>query len=275
MGHMTPEVLAWLRQDVQDLPWLRKQFGVKACLKEEGLKTVLSGKTVDEPGSFHLNGLEIKHPLPMPHLLGWLRAFKHLNALSVARLGANAQAVVKRFGAEQDIKQNGEHMIDTPVTTWCLAAGQVHVFKKPHLLEEAQHYDGGASLLHMGITLYGRRVLRSFEQDKGGEFFDLSLSPGSVYLGTLTGHRHQVLHRLPRAEAEAKDTHSITVMVRTTLFPAPRAHCMARMPNPVPMFLALAASFVQSINEEPWRLPSLEECENMVASANPYLDANF
>ena len=47
-----------------------------------------------------------------------------------------------------------------PMNKWFATVGQLHLFEAPAGLEEAQHFDGGASILHMGLTLYGRRQLR-------------------------------------------------------------------------------------------------------------------
>ena len=83
-GVMSVEVLTWLQQDVQDINALRT-----ASTQTEGvggLKTVLSGKLIDAPGSLSLNALSIDEMLPCARLVAWLRAWKECNAASLAQM---------------------------------------------------------------------------------------------------------------------------------------------------------------------------------------------
>ena len=154
---------------------------------------------------------------------------------------------------------------------WFASAGQLHIFEKPGNLEEDLHFDGGASILHMGITLFGCREVRFFLGNKENEAGDLvetlDLMPGSVYLGVVAGALHQVVHRPPRFPTDALEGHSLTCMIRTTLFPAPRGRIRRRLPLPPKMFDRLATNIVTSLREEPFRLPSLEECSAEETSA--------
>ena len=128
---------------------------------------------------------------------------------------------------------------------------------------EPMHQDGGASVLHMGLTLFGRRNLVC-TQGSGQPDVLLENRPGLVYLGQLTGPRHQVLHQ-PAPDDELLDIPgvgkcSVTVMFRTGLFP----HCRSRLrnttPSPVKVFRKLAESFRVSVASGLWRLPTLTEC---------------
>ena len=127
--------------------------------------------------------------------------------------------------------------------------------------------DGGASVLHMGVTLYGRRELTFFAPKPGDEGglapeseVKFSFVPGSVYLGTVTGAQHQVSHLGPRAMCEERGGHSVTCMIRTTLFPKFRSRVMNTTPSPPEFFRALAQSFTQSLQTQEWVLPSLDQC---------------
>ena len=157
-----------------------------------------------------------------------------------------------------------------PMNKWFATVGQLHLFEAPAGLEETKHFDGGASILHMGLTLYGRRQLRFFEGNKarpGETVAEMSLAPGSVYLGTITGGLHQVVHGTPRSAHEARLGHSMTCMVRTSLWPGPRGRIMRMSPKPAPMFAAVAQSFVASLREHSFALPSLAECQALPSSA--------
>ena len=163
-----------------------------------------------------------------------------------------------------ELGKNGRDFMQRPMSQWFATVGQFHLFEVPHGLEEPKHFDGGASILHMGVTLYGRRQLRFFEGNKacpGEVVAEMSLAPGSVYLGTVTGGLHEVVHGTPRSVHETRLGHSVTCMVRTSLWPAPCGRIMRRLPIPGPMFAAVAQSFVASLREHSFVLPTLEECE--------------
>ena len=256
-GAMSVEVLTWLQQDVQDIKALRTASTQKEGV--DGLKTVLSGKLIDSPGSLSLNALKIDEMLPCARLVAWLRAWKECNAASLAQMIMQATAGLR--GLSEGGKGHGknrDHFLSTPMTTWCLVAGQVHIFREPGALEEPCHHDGGASVLHMGVTLYGRRRVRCFTQDQHGEFEDFEQVPGSVYLGTLTGPLHEVHHDLPHSHTETCLGHSVSIMIRTSLFPHNRQRAMNRPPDDI--LRSLAQTFSEALRDLPWRMPGLAMC---------------
>jgi len=65
---------------------------------------------------------------------------------------------------------NVELLLESPVQTWFLTGAELCVTnagsEASGLWEEALHQDGGASVLHMGVTLFGRRRVR-FVQGEG------------------------------------------------------------------------------------------------------------
>ena len=264
-GVMSQEVLTWLQQDVHRLDDLREASQVE---EEDGLKTILSGKLIDQPGSQSLNGLVIKEPLPCAHLAAWLRAWKSHNAGSLAQLAIAGTQAVRLLSRGGRGGKNAEHFLQTPATSWCLVAGQLHIFDKPGDLHEPQHHDGGASILHMGVTLYGRRRVRCFTAGPDGEHEDFPQMPGSVYVGTLTGCLHQVLHDEPRASCEARAGHSVSLMVRTTLFPHNRARNGGPFSDPE-LVKCLAHAFSEALRDQVWVLPTLRQCQQALAPALP------
>ena len=71
------------------------------------------------------------------------------------------------------------------------------------------HVDGGASLLHMAITLYGGRRLDFKNTEDGAEHpkcRPVDLVPGNVYIGNLCSVGHQVMHEETRTIAGPKLT---------------------------------------------------------------------
>ena len=219
-GCMLPDVLEWLREDAADLKdWKR------ARQARIGKKYVLAGRVVENAASRSLNDLDISRPLPAPRLRAWLAAFRHSNAEPRKRMLGQAHAALKRMSKEE-LKQNGNRFLDNPVETWFLAAGEIHIFDKPIQLEEECHQDGGASILHLNMTLYGRRTLECFTGQAQPASCSWGLVPGTVYFGTLTGPEHEVTHSLPKSAQETLDGHSISINLRTCLFPGARSRCM-------------------------------------------------
>ncbi len=84
--------------------------------------------------------------------------------------------------------------MDAPVEDWFATCGELAITAAgtgKTLLVEAEHNDGGASILHLGLTLYGRRRVRSL-CGEGLPDIVVPCRPGSLYLGGFTGPTHQV-----------------------------------------------------------------------------------
>ena len=134
--------------------------------------------------------------------------------------------------------------------------------------EEPEHQDGGASILHMAMTLYGSRRLRG-QQGLGQADMEFLNGPGSVYLATLTGPIHQVHHQ-PGVISDALPIEgfgpcSVTVQMRTALFPACQSRLRDTTPAPRAFFELLAEAFRQGLAQGGWQLPSLRECQAFAA----------
>ena len=91
---------------------------------------------------------------------------------------------------------------------------------------DPEHHDGATSLLHAGLTHWGKRALE--HQTADGEWRGGPQELGSFYVANMCAARHRVRH-LPANEAEplfrdraAKMTHGLhlTVMLRSDVFRA-------------------------------------------------------
>ena len=122
--------------------------------------------------------------------------------------------------------------------------------------EEPKHQDGGASVLHLGVTLCGRRDLVCDVEN--GDPITVHNIPGSVYLGTLTGPAHQAFHRPAKPiELWEKQGLSTAVMCRCALFAHNRSRGKRTTPSPQAFFHCLTASFARSLTRLPLQLPTL------------------
>ena len=100
--------------------------------------------------------------------------------------------------------------------------------------------------------------------EEDGTRHGLGNEPGTVYFGLLTGPKHQVRH-LPAVDGELLDVPrlgalSVTVMMRTALFPHDRSRLRNTTPSPVPVFRTMIRAFLQSNAVSSFRLPTLSEC---------------
>ena len=280
-GNLSVEVLAWLRADDALVPGspsfeaLAIDFFVaparKNCKAEEGRKFILAGHVNDAMPTRSMCGLMLNDALPLPRLRAWRRAFLAVNSVAFAAMQALAQDALHRFAVE-DRGRNGDDFLAASVEEWCASCGEL-AFVEPGSQEEGfwaepEHLDGGASILHLGMTLYGRRLL---ECRTGGGLPDVVLenTPGTVYIGQLTGPLHQVLHQ--RAlESELLEVPGLgrlacTVMMRSSLFAHNRSRLRGTTPSPRAVFEALARCFREGLASEAFRLPTLVECQEQMA----------
>ena len=139
-----------------------------------------------------MNGQSVKEPFPLHRVRIWLRAFIIENQVVLACLESAAKrAVEKLTPAERGNGDNCQHFLNTEFTEWFLACGELHVSATSGDWEESLHNDGGASILHLGLTLFGRRDLKML-QGNGLPDIRVPNVPGSVYFGGVTGAQHQV-----------------------------------------------------------------------------------
>jgi hypothetical protein len=156
------------------------------------------------------------------------------------------------------------HFLRFPASSWLLTACELAVAQADGEWAEDMHMDGGASCLHMGLTLHGERLLTC--RQPGGREVLVWNRPGTVYFGQLTGPRHQVKHQ-PHASADLlQDKFSVSIMVRTTLFPHTQSRQKETTPAPQDFWRALVACFEKTVGRGAWRLPTLEECKLQLAT---------
>ena len=259
-GTMAVEVLDWLRGDLRTSSGLDIDFksarGRKNVKVEKGWKWILGGKMVHSVASGSMCKLNLDELLPLPRVRAFWEAFKKVNhatfqALhSAAREAANFEANGKQ--------RNRYHFLEHTFDQWFCNAAELAVTENLGHRPEPVHMDGGASILHAGITLYGHRCLTC--QRPGYVPLDVHNHPGTVYMGVLTGPRHQVKHQHSEADDLLDGKYSVSVMLRTTLFPHDRSRGKETTPAPTDLYYELAGLFTRMLVERPFRLPSLLEC---------------
>ena len=275
VGTVGTEVLEWLRADPALLPG-SPQFAAlgqdfltmnRNTKSEEGRKLIIGGALGLQCGTNAMCGLSLGSLLPLARFQAWREAFLKTNENTFANLQASARGAVERLSAE-DRGRNGEKFLSLSLPQWLASCGEL-VFVEPGdadrgFWKEPLHQDGGASVFHMGFTLYGRRDLVC-QQGFGQPDLLVENAPGTVYLGQLTGPQHQVTHVASAHESELLEVPGlgrvgVNVMMRTALFAYNRARLRDTTPSPQPLFATLHRSFRQALAHWPLCLPSLAEC---------------
>ena len=221
---MAPECLDYLRGDKglqtmcitfskAELQGLANKYQ-RRMLVEENQKCNIAG-SLGKNCSGQLNGLSVKLQFPLFRVIVWRFAFFYRNRDFFNALHALGHKLISAMSNEKR-GLNGQHFLDTELLHWLLVNAEVHFTiaeKKGGLLrstskglpkkrakvdsvfwEEPEHNDGAASMLHVGITLYGERDV-IFQQGEGRHDVVFSNKPGSVYFGGVTGAKHNVVHK--------------------------------------------------------------------------------
>ena len=130
--------------------------------------------------------------------------------------------------------------------------------------EDGWHTDGGTSLLHAALTLFGSRTV---EVDTPSGCRSLAQEPGSFYIGNLCALRHNVRHNEDDAgcfefkapnEAEATQW-QIAVMIRADIFREGRARTLNTTPGPTELYNIVNDEIAKHLAEVPLHLPELAD----------------
>ena len=117
------------------------------------------------------------------------------------------------------------------------------------------------SLFHGGLTLGGARDL--FCDVKGHGRVCFTNSPGTFDLCNITRPRRQVTHRYcdehDLVYVPGLGRRSVTIMMRSGLFPHLHSRMMGRLPLPVSLWTCLKNIIVDSMQKPGLRMPTLEE----------------
>jgi hypothetical protein len=259
-GNIGIETLSWLRQDLADPSFLDIDFEASRpdVKTEEKRKFIMSGKMCAEPASGAMCGLSLAKLVPMPRLRAWFAAFKTANADALSELNRQARAAATACEAEgQD--RNRTHFLASPFESWFVSAGELVISKASGDWQEPWHQDGGASVLHLGLTLYGERTMTCRTLCAEPDIVVQNV-PGTIYWGGLTGPTHGVQHTPSPPDQLLEKTQSVSVMMRTTLFPYTQSRIRGTTPHPVEFFHGISRSFALSLANSQWRLPTLAAC---------------
>ena len=269
-GQLDPRTLRWLQEDPhwRSLPKKigRKQGRECFVAKERKYKYEEAGFTGDTPPSTRwCNKLDCSKPSPARRVAAFVRAFCLANRRWLDKLTEKIRSRLAQF-PPSILQENGRQFMERPLAedAWAYAVIQV---MKPGKRDDRAHFDGAASLLHAGLTVWGRRGLeiRPLPTDQWQNF---PQEPGSFYVGNLCAGWHKVAH-LPTegagplfhaTPAATNEGVHVTVMLRSNVFPSARARTSFGKASPEEVYDAVNALVAQHLAEEGLELPAFEAC---------------
>lgn len=240
--------------------------------RQKGCKMIISGGLGD-PCSKSLNAMRIDKPFPVDRVAKWREAFVQVNKAAFTQLDRDIKSKLRELPSGE-LRENGEHALEQPWETWALTGGNLFLTQAGrshqggvHLLED-DHVDGGAGIMLLAITLFGKRLLhcwnsaetRSTSLSKEENKLQFPQQPGTVWLTCASSFRHQVEH-LPSDDLMTfgdLDRLSVAVIMRSTLFPYNRARVGKHTPNPKIVFKTIAKAVALWQGKHTLRLPTLE-----------------
>ena len=196
---MDKSVLVWLQAEpllhrsARANGWTMKIVEEKDRRGENGVKLELSGHlgpNKTRPG-LKLNGKAADVP-QWARWRAWAAAWRLANAEQLQAVQAKWFTALRAL--PPDVRGlNGQAFLADDIMQWVADLGSMQVMT-PTDRDDPEHYDGGASFLHLGVTLWGRRTISFQVKELGGEL-RLQTAPGHVYFGSLCSALHHVEHK--------------------------------------------------------------------------------
>ena len=159
--------------------------------------------------------------------------------------------------------RNGEEFLKECFsdTAWAYLTVQMML---PGARLDPKHIDGGASLLHMGLTIFGSRLLHVWLNKEPTRVFEQH--PGSIYIGNLCAAKHQVehfdetrkqelFHPTGAGSASEQSGYLIAIMLRSDVFRWSRARKLKGKPTPVDMFDLINQTVAEHVATEAFVIP--------------------
>ena len=259
-GTINSRTLDWMREGlVRHLAKLESVgFAGAARQSEIGLKEELSYHLFSRKrvSAATLNGQKATEPAPM-FVAALVQALKAKNRESISDLDRQIKQAVESL-SDEERGANGQDFLSKTADEWLFSYATLQLMK-PDARDDPVHYDGGAALLLLAVTLYGHRTLTVFEQKGTGKQQHTSLQvPGIVYLASLCAAEHQVGHSGDDEDCLDVDGHRLKVvlLIRCGCFRKARGTVN---PGPTAVFQAVQKVVVKWQVESPLVLPTLSE----------------
>jgi hypothetical protein len=234
-GKLTDDTLLWLLDDVVFVDAavaLRADFDKESQPKdrviEAGVKVEIAGymSWPNPRKASNLNGLSCANPM-FERMRQWMHTFRIINARALEALDVSVRSGLQILVDDGCIlSKSGIQFLEEPASAWLFDLGTVQLMRQGERVDPV-HFDGGASVLLMAITLAGSRELRCRTIDSAE--VPVQCGPGDIYIAALCGAEHFVVHPPPAMDQKLLEVRGggpckVVVLVRCRTF----AHCRAR-----------------------------------------------
>ena len=225
--------------------------------------------------------------IPSERFAALVRAIREKWRPWLPQLGFKMREAVRADGMPESIYQkNGQPILEEDFADNAFAYVSIQLMQ-PGARDDGWHTDGGCSLLHAAVTLFGTRSVEV--KVAGIDQVTLHQAPGSVYVGNLAALEHCVRHhedckhtfhpaavtasgdaedpapRTSRRLQQQRDTAKgdqrlqIAVMIRSDVFRECRARKINAVPGPAEFFRVVNYAVARHLADVPVALPDLTE----------------
>ena len=286
-GDLDPDLLRFLQRCPSWSTLAIKRHATKAtvskCVRAEeaakDLKTEIPGivDAANPPKCRSLNGDKDLKPLPSERLAAFVRALRKKWRPWLQQLGTKMREAVAADNMPEAISQkNGGPILQEDFADNAFAYASIQLMD-PGERDDGWHTDGGCSLLHAAVTLFGTRDLEVKTDCLTGTSppstksvqCTLEQKPGSFYVGNLSALEHNVRHHetdkcehtfdLLQQDYDDVQRLLIAVMIRSDVFRDFRARKIDSTPGPKEFFHVVNYAVAEHLALVPVALPDLTE----------------
>ena len=259
-------LLAWLQGDTcwpEVAARLYGEGGCKQCLQEPeaslGLKYEEAGYIGElRPQCSVMATLSMENPIVAKRISIFARAFIALNRHWLEVLTAKIRAAISAMPPHAQ-GENGRDFLKDSLTDVAFVYSVIQIVRDQPARRDPRHVDGGASLLHLGLTINGKRSLQMWFKDSSTQV--LEQQPGSIYIANLVACDHQVVFANKSRKPDLLDGEfHVTVTLRSDVFRHNRARQLSGTPGPADMFHEVNEITARQLAEMPLSLPTMTLC---------------
>ena len=270
-GYLDDDLLEYLRTcpNLADLVTNCKKtnFAPNNCMGQEEGELRMKGEypgyveADNPPRTMSLNGDKDLQPVSSHRLRSFVKALRRSMKPWLKQLTERVRKEIVKQGLPSEfLVSNGKVFTEEDMADNAFVYASIQVLKVGQR-DDGWHTDGGASLLHAGLTLFGSRELQIQVEDQDG-CISAAQKPGSFYVGNLCAISHNVRHGALSegcyGDGPPEDRLQIAVMLRSDFFRENRARRLNAAPGPKPLFDLVNSVTAKHLADVPWRLPSLQ-----------------
>ena len=289
VGQLQADVLTWLRTD----SIFQHRAGAIGASPEGGAgRRAENGHKLEigllQQGGKRKNINGVRCDVPFDRLRKWVQAFKAVNALQFQRLTRSLHAGLASLDPDE-LSANGKHLRDSQSRDWAFDLGVMQIMQ-PGVRLDPIHFDGGASLLLMGIALAGSRITHlvhsgpaalssksakreneaaAWDQDQARKVLaevlpsskvaSIRSIPGTVYVASMTSPQHLVEHigsETDLLDIDGFGPSSVVIILRCSVYRHSQA-CVR--PNPKKVHEIALSVVNRWLASTPLHLPMMQQ----------------